>query len=95
MSHLLPEGADHDRARAALEEHLELRAGRARTAVTTFYDTFDGRLYAEGLVLRHADGTLELQDRAAARRSPPATAAPPSGCSTQTSPHPCARGSRT
>ena len=58
MSHLLPEGADQTRARRA-EEHLDLRAGRARAGVTTFYDTFDGRLHAEGLVLRHADGALE------------------------------------
>lgn len=63
MNLLLPEAADHDSARAALEEHLDLRVGRSRAVVTTFYDTFDGRLRADGLTLRHADGKLTLIDR--------------------------------
>ena len=60
---LLPEGSDLDAARAALSEHLELRAGRIRAATATFYDTFDGRVYGEGLTVRHANGRLALIDR--------------------------------
>ena len=61
MEYLLGEGAD---ARAALGAHLDVRAGRARTVTTTFYDTFDGRLHGEGVTLRHVDGRLALLDRA-------------------------------
>ena len=64
VTHLLPDGANLDRARASLAEHLEVRAGRARTSSATFYDTFDGRLHAEGLTLRFADGRLALADPA-------------------------------
>jgi CHAD domain-containing protein len=48
----------------ALRDEFELRAGRARTGTTIFYDTFDGRLYANGVTLRHTDGRLGLLDRA-------------------------------
>jgi CHAD domain-containing protein len=48
----------------ALRDEFELRAGRARTGTTIFYDTFDGRLYADGVALRHTDGRLIVQDRA-------------------------------
>ena len=61
MEYLLPEGAD---ARAVLGAHLDVRAGRARDGDATFYDTFDGRLHAEGVTLRHAGGRLALLDRA-------------------------------
>ena len=58
MAHLLPEGADHD-ARELLEEHLDVRAGRARPASTTFYDTFDGRLHGEGSCCATPTGALD------------------------------------
>jgi CHAD domain-containing protein len=64
VSHLLPDGSDVDSARAALAEHLELKAGRARNTSATFFDTFDGRLYADGLTLRQENGRLALFDRA-------------------------------
>jgi CHAD domain-containing protein len=60
-AYLLPDGLDLDRA---LASHLDIRAEPARTAALTFYDTFDGRLHAAGLTLRHGDGRLSLVDRA-------------------------------
>ncbi len=60
MEHLLPAGVD---VRTLLGTDFDLREGRARTATTTFYDTFDGRLYADGVTLRHTDGRLALVDR--------------------------------
>ena len=56
----LPENAD---VRELLSAHLDVRSGPATRGVTTFYDTFDGRLHAEGVTLRHADGRLALLDR--------------------------------
>jgi CHAD domain-containing protein len=56
----LPENTD---VRALLAAHLDVRPGPATTAVVTFYDTFDGRLYGEGVTLRHAQGVLTLLDR--------------------------------
>jgi CHAD domain-containing protein len=47
----------------ALRNEFELREGRARNGTTVFYDTFDGRLYADGVTLRHADGRLVLVAR--------------------------------
>ena len=75
---LLPEGSDLAAARAALSEHLEVRAGRIRAATTTFYDTFDGRVRAEGLTVRHAGGRLALErrDTREVLASAEATAAP-------------------
>lgn len=64
MEFLLPEGAGHDSARHALEEHLSLRPGRIRRGTTVFYDTFDGRVHGAGLILRHENGALELLDSA-------------------------------
>jgi CHAD domain-containing protein len=60
-----------------LRDEFELRAGRARTGTTTFYDTFDGRLYAEGVTLRQTDGRLVLLERESGDElaSAPATAA--------------------
>src|SRR6201999_4528258 len=58
------EGSDVDSARAALSEHLELKAGRARTSSATFYDTFHGRLHSDGLTRRQENGRLALFDRA-------------------------------
>jgi CHAD domain-containing protein len=60
---LLPEGSDLASAREALAGHLELRAGRVRAGATTFYDSFDGRVRAAGLTVRHAGGRLLLERR--------------------------------
>ncbi len=57
-SYLLPAGLDLD----ALAERLELRPERPHKDVWTVYDTFDGRLHAAGLTLRHAGGALTLGD---------------------------------
>ena len=71
--------------RAALAEHLDVRAGHARRP-QTFYDTFDGRAVRRGLTLRHADGRLALLDRATGEELAAAEAPPRRGCSTTTSP---------
>jgi CHAD domain-containing protein len=63
MPFLLPEDADLAAARAVLDEHFDLRAGRVRAGTSTFYDTFDGRLYGGGVTLRHGGGKLTLTDR--------------------------------
>ena len=60
VTHLLPSGSDI----AVLAERLDVRASRATSSTTTFYDTFDGRLHADGVTLRHEGGTLALLDRA-------------------------------
>ncbi|MBE2317615.1 CHAD domain-containing protein [Solirubrobacter sp. CPCC 204708] len=60
---MLPEGADLPSAKASLAEHLDVRADRATSGTTTFYDTFDGRLHAAGLTLRHSGTELVLLDR--------------------------------
>ena len=62
-AYLLPDGLDLDRA---LASHLDVQAEPARTTALTFYDTFDGRLHAAGLTLRHGDGRLSVIDREAA-----------------------------
>jgi CHAD domain-containing protein len=59
-AYLLPDGLDLDRA---LASHLDVRAEPARSATLTFYDTFDGRLHAAGLTLRHDGGQLVLLER--------------------------------
>ena len=64
VTHLLPEGADLAAARALIDEHADVTAGRVRAGTSTFYDTFDGRLHMEGLTLRHLGGKLTLLDRA-------------------------------
>ena len=48
VTHLLPEGTDLAGARALIDEHADVTAGRVRAGTSTFYDTFDGRLHAEG-----------------------------------------------
>src|SRR4051794_40161382 len=64
VTHLLPEGSDLEAARAKLAAHLTLRRGPGSRPPATFYDTFDGRLHAEGVTLQHAGGRLALLDRA-------------------------------
>jgi CHAD domain-containing protein len=61
---LLEEGADVESASAWLADKLDVRPGRARAFTATYYDTFDGRLHAAGVTLRHSDGRLLLSDRA-------------------------------
>jgi CHAD domain-containing protein len=63
MAHLLPEGADLNAARALIDEHVDVTTGRIRAGTSTFYDTFDGRLHAAGVTLRHAGGRYTLTDR--------------------------------
>ncbi|WP_051323804.1 CHAD domain-containing protein [Candidatus Solirubrobacter pratensis] len=60
-AYLLPDGLDLG---DALASHFNLHAEPARTSRWTFYDTFDGRLHAAGLILRHGDRELVLLDRA-------------------------------
>jgi CHAD domain-containing protein len=64
VTRLLPEGADLRGARALIDEHADVTAGRVRAGTSTFYDTFDGRLHGGGLTLRHSGGKLTLLDRA-------------------------------
>src|SRR6188474_1833169 len=63
VTHLLPEGADLNEARALIKQHVEVTAGRIRAGTSTFYDTFDGRLHDAGVTLRHSGGRLTLADR--------------------------------
>jgi CHAD domain-containing protein len=58
--YVLPQGAA--KAGEALADELRIEQGRSHAAQRTFYDTFDGRLHAAGLVLLHADGRLALVD---------------------------------
>jgi CHAD domain-containing protein len=65
--YLLPDGVSLATAQAALAAHLGLEAGAVRSVDRTFYDTFDGRLHAEGLLLTQEDGRLRLFHGAAER----------------------------
>jgi len=58
----LPDGLDLVKASTALAKHLEVERGPVGTADRTFYDTFDGRLHAEGLAVVHEDGRLAAVD---------------------------------
>ena len=60
--YLLPLGAGEAAARTMLAEHLMIEPEPARPSDRTYYDTFDGRLHAAGLVLVHAAGRLALVD---------------------------------
>src|SRR3954447_3883054 len=60
MEFLLPDGVD---GRELLAAQLDLRAGPVTRTRATYYDTFDGRLRADGVSLRHAGGRLVLLDR--------------------------------
>src|SRR3954454_22461814 len=57
---LLPDGDD---GRELIAARLDLRAGPVTRTRATYYDTFDGRLHADGGSLRHAGGRLVLLDR--------------------------------
>ena len=62
VEYLLPRGLDVGSVDALLTERLELECERVRTGRRTFYDTFDGRLHAKGLVLVHEEMRLVLRD---------------------------------
>jgi CHAD domain-containing protein len=56
--YLVPEGIGLDAAVARVTAGFEVVSGPAETVERTFYDTFDGRLHAAGLVLIAAGGRL-------------------------------------
>jgi CHAD domain-containing protein len=62
VEYLLPQGLDVGSVDALLTKRLELECERVRTGRRTFYDTFDGRLHAKGLVLVHEEMRLVLRD---------------------------------
>ncbi len=59
---VLPEEMSVEGARQALVRALDARCGALRKSDRTFYDTFDGRLYAAGLSLVYEDGELALSE---------------------------------
>jgi CHAD domain-containing protein len=60
--YLLPDALGAASASDALAARLNVEVGRLRSVDRTFYDTFDRRLHAAGLVLVHADRRLALLD---------------------------------
>lgn len=62
--YLLGDETDLAAIRAALPARMGLAADRPRRADRAFYDTFDGRLHAGGLMLVHEAGRLVLYDAA-------------------------------
>jgi CHAD domain-containing protein len=84
---LAPAGSSLERAAASLDSRLALREGALRRLAVRFYDTFDGRVRAAGLTLRHeqadagGEGTLVLCERDGGRVRA-AASAPPLGDST-------------
>jgi CHAD domain-containing protein len=65
--YLLPEGMTLTDAGKAVAKLLDVRDGRSWAGERAYYDTFDGRLRAAGLVAVWEDGWLTLQDVAADR----------------------------
>ncbi len=59
---LPPEDASLSGAREILQSALALDGGQPISSERTFYDTFDGLLYAGGLELVHEDGHLTLSE---------------------------------
>ena len=68
IQYLLPEGLAAEAAAELLASRLRVESGRVRAVDERFYDTFDGRLHAEGLTLAHEDGRLKLVDGAGVPR---------------------------
>ena len=66
----LPGGMGVEELRAALAGEFTLAAGRPATAERTYYDTFDGRLFAKGLSL-YRDGDREVLCDAEGTPAPP------------------------
>jgi hypothetical protein len=61
VEYLLPEGLDVGSIDGLLAARLDLACERPRTARRTFFDTFDGRLHANGLTLVHEGERLVLR----------------------------------
>jgi CHAD domain-containing protein len=59
----LPEGMTGAAATRAIAEMLDVRNGRSGRGDRAYYDTFDGRLYAEGLIAVWEAGELALAAR--------------------------------
>jgi CHAD domain-containing protein len=62
LEYVLPDGVDVAAMREALASRLVLVAERGARAERAFYDTFDTRLRAAGLLLVHQHGRLALLD---------------------------------
>ena len=62
IQYLLPAGTRPAAAVELLAARLGVVVDGAAATERTFYDTFDGRLHAAGLVLLHEDGRLKLAD---------------------------------
>jgi CHAD domain-containing protein len=65
IQYLLPAGTRPAAAVELLAARLGVVVDAAAATERTFYDTFDGRLHADGLVLLHEDGRLKLADAVA------------------------------
>ena len=65
--YLLPEGLDLGTVDALLAGRLDIECERVRAGRRTFYDTFDGRLHAKGLVLVHEELRFALREGARER----------------------------
>ena len=61
----LPDGIDASAAADRLAAHVAVVTQRAHRADRTFWDTFDGRLHAAGLVLVDNGSRFALSDAAA------------------------------
>ncbi|MGI8429399.1 MAG: CHAD domain-containing protein [Solirubrobacteraceae bacterium] len=66
---LAPEGMTLEAAAPALALALPVRDGGLRESDRAFYDTFDGLLYAAGLLAVHERGRLALVERDGAQRA--------------------------
>ena len=65
VQYLLPAGTRPATAVQLIAADLGAVVDGVAVSERTFYDTFDGRLHAAGLVLLHDDGRLKLADAAA------------------------------
>ena len=77
IDYLLPDGLAAGAATEQIAAHLDVERDRARSVDRRFYDTFDGRLHAEGLTLTHEDGRLVLSDAAGDPRNVAEVPPPP------------------
>jgi CHAD domain-containing protein len=60
--YLLPDGMSATAASRMLAEQLNVRDGRSRVHDRAYYDTFDGLLHANGLMVVWEDGELSLAE---------------------------------
>jgi CHAD domain-containing protein len=77
--YLLPDGMTLADAGKAVAELLAVRDGRSWVGERAYYDTFDGRLHAGGLVAVWEDGWLALQELATDRTLARAELSKPGG----------------